>query len=221
MKTDWLVGFVPILIVKLILPASYTKHRSKTRERILEAAESVFADNGYHDALVDEIGQRTSISKGGLYFHFPSKEDLFFAVMDRLADKLVTRAEKAALEAESPLEAAEAAIDEVLSTLSAQKRLAKLLIIQGYTMGNAFESKRAEVFDRFARLIGEQLQAAKEAGQIREENTDLASLVWLGAMNEVVVHWLFADGSSPKDVILDLKSLLLASVRSTDAKVLR
>jgi hypothetical protein len=65
------------------------------------------------------------------------------------------------------------------------------------------------------------LQAAKEAGQIREENTDLASLVWLGAMNEVVVHWLFADGSSPKDVILDLKSLLLASVRSTDAKVLR
>ena len=221
METDWLVGFVPILIVKLILPASYTKHRSQTRERILEAAESVFADNGYHDALVDEIGQRTSISKGGLYFHFPSKEDLFFAVMDRLADKLVARAEKAALEAESPLEAAEAAIDEVLSTLSAQKRLAKLLIIQGYTMGNAFESKRAEVFDRFARLIGKQLQEAKEAGQIREENTDLASLVWLGAMNEVVVHWLFADGSSPKDVILDLKSLLLASVRSTDAKVLR
>ena len=205
------------------MAASYTKHTTQTRERILEAAESVFADNGYHEALVDEIGQRTSISKGGLYFHFPSKEDLFFAVMDRLADKLVTRAEKAALEAESPLRAAEAAIAiyEVLSTLSGQKRLARLLIIQGYTMGNAFESKRAEVFDRFARVIGKQLQAAKEAGQIREENTDLASLVWLGAMNEVVVHWLFADGSSPKDVMSDLKSLLLASVRSVDSKVLR
>ncbi len=152
----------------------------------------MFADNGYHDALVDEIGQRTSISKGGLYFHFPSKEDLFFAVMDRLADKLVTRAEKAALNAESPLGAAEAAMDDVLSTLSSQKRLARLLITQGYTMGNAFESKRAEIFNRFARVIGEQLHAAKEAGQIREKNTDLASLVWLGAMNEVIVHWLFS-----------------------------
>ena len=183
----------------------------------------MFADNGYHDALVDEIGQRTSISKGGLYFHFPSKEDLFFAVMDRLADKLVTRAEKAALNAESPLEAAAAAIDEVdvLLTLSSQKRLARLLITQGYTMGNAFESKRAEIFNRFARVIGEQLHAAKEAGQIREENTDLASLVWLGAMNEVIVHWLFSDGAPPKDVISDLKSLLLASVRSVDAKALR
>ena len=143
--------------------------------------------------------------------------------MYRLADKLVTRAEKAALEAESPLRAAEAAIAiyEVLSTLSGQKRLDRLLIIQCYTMGNAFESKRAEVFDRFARVIGVHLQVAKEAGQIREENTHLASLVWLGAMNEVVVHWLFADGSSPKDVMSDLKSLLLASVRSVDSKVLR
>jgi len=222
-KTDQPVGSGLSLIVKFILPASYTKHTTQTRERILEAAESVFADNGYHEALVDEIGQRTSISKGGLYFHFPSKEDLFFAVMYRLADKLVTRAEKAALEAESPLRAAEAAIAiyEVLSTLSGQKRLARLLIIQGYTMGNAFESKRSEVFDRFARVIGKHLQAANEAGQIREENTDLASLVWLGAMNEVVVHWLFADGSSPKDVMSDLKSLLLASVRSVDSKVLR
>ena len=181
----------------------------------------MFADNGYHDALVDEIGQRTSISKGGLYFHFPSKEDLFFAVMDRLADKLVTRAEKAALNAESPLGAAEAAMDDVLSTLSSQKRLARLLITQGYTMGNAFESKRAEIFNRFARVIGEQLHAAKEAGQIREKNTDLASLVWLGAMNEVIVHWLFSDGTPPKDVISDLKSLLLASVRSVDGKALR
>ena len=111
---------------KTALSESSTKQRAQTRERILEAAEAVFADNGYHDALVDEIGKRTSMSKGGLYFHFPSKEDLFFAVMDRLANKLVNRAEKAASKADSPLEAAEAALEAVLNALSVQKRLAKL-----------------------------------------------------------------------------------------------
>ena len=70
------------------MSASSTKQRARTRERILEAAEAVFADNGYHDALVDEIGKRTSMSKGGLYFHFPSKEDLFFAVNAKSALKL-------------------------------------------------------------------------------------------------------------------------------------
>ena len=79
----------------------------QTRDRILEAAEAVFADNGYHDAIVDEIGRRTSLSKGGLYFHFPSKEGLFFAVLDRLADRLVNRAEEAASREGPALERAE------------------------------------------------------------------------------------------------------------------
>ena len=195
------------------MSASSTKQRAKTRERILEAAEAVFADNGYHDALVDEIGKRTSMSKGGLYFHFPSKEDLFFAVMDRLANKLVRRAEKAAESGDTPVEAAEAALGAVLSALSGQKRLARLLITQGYSMGNAFEAKRAEMFDRFAGVIAKELEDAKEAGQIDDLNTGLASRVWLGAVNEVVAHWLFSGGPSPKDSAPDLKKFLLDSVR--------
>ena len=195
------------------MSASSTKQRAKTRERILEAAEAVFADNGYHDALVDQIGKRTSMSKGGLYFHFPSKEDLFFAVMDRLANKLVRRAEKAAEGGDTPVEAAEAALGAVLSALSGQKRLARLLITQGYSMGNAFEAKRAEMFDRFAGVIAKELEEAKEAGQIDDLNTGLASRVWLGAVNEVVAHWLFSGGPSPKDSAPDLKKFLLDSVR--------
>jgi TetR/AcrR family transcriptional regulator, fatty acid metabolism regulator protein len=210
--TDWSVGFPTSIINISTLSESSTKQRAQTRERILEAAETVFADNGYHDALVDEIGKRTSMSKGGLYFHFPSKEDLFFAVMDRLANKLVNRAEKAAAKADSPIEAAEAALDAVLAALSVQKRLARLLITQGYSMGNAFESKRAEMFDRFAGVIATQLYEAKSVGQIGDLNTGLASRVWLGAVNEVVVYWLFSGGPSPKEAAPDLKKFLLDSV---------
>ncbi|MDG0865976.1 TetR family transcriptional regulator [Candidatus Lucifugimonas marina] len=195
---------------------SSTLQRTQTRERILEAAETVFADNGYHDALIDEIGKRTSMSKGGLYFHFPSKEDLFFAVMDRLANKLVRRAEKAAGKAESPLEAAEAALDAVLSALSVQKRLARLLITQGYSMGNAFEAKRAEMFDRFAGVIKKHLDEAARARQIDQIDTDLASRVWLGAVNEVVVHWLFSGGTTPKNAAPDLKKFLVQSVMPSE-----
>ena len=198
----------------LILATTSTQQRTETRERILEAAEAVFADNGYHDALVDEIGKLTSMSKGGLYFHFPSKEDLFFAVMDRLANKLVRRAEKAAARADNPLEAAEAALESVLMALSTQKRLARLLVTQGYSMGSAFEAKRAEVFDRFARVIVEKLSEAKSARQIGDANVDLASRVWLGALNEVVVHWLFSDGASPRESAPELKQLLVSSLMS-------
>ena len=209
------VGLRTIFASQLTLSKSSTKQREHTRERILEAAEAVFADNGYHDALVDEIGKRTSMSKGGLYFHFPSKEDLFFAVMDRLANKLVKRAENAAAKADSPLEAAEAALGAVLSALSVQRRLARLLMTQGYSMGNAFDAKRAEMFERFAGVIKQRLDEAKQVGQIGDLNTELASRVWLGAVNEVVVHWLFSGGPTPKDAAAELNKFLVDSVRGT------
>ena len=201
-----------LLPIRAILSESSVKQRAQTRERILEAAELVFADNGYHEALVDDIGKRTSMSKGGLYFHFPSKEELFFAVMDRLANKLVKRAEKAAARADSPVAAAEAALGAVVSALSKQKRIARLLVTQGYSMGNAFESKRSEIFNRFAGVISRQLDEAVEAGQIDDLDTDLASRVWLGAVNETVVHWLFSGGRSPAETAPELKKLLVASI---------
>ncbi len=155
------------------------------------------------------------MSKGGLYFHFPSKENLFFAVMDRLADKLVRRAEKAAEKADSPIAAAEAALDAVVTALSKRRRLARLLVTQGYSMGNAFESKRTEIFNRFADVIRQQLDEARQAGQVGDLDTDLASRVWLGAVNEIVVNWLFSGGPSPSETAPELKKLLVASVAST------
>ena len=211
-RSVWKSLAARLLPTRTNLTDSSVNQRVQTRERILEAAELVFADNGYHEALVDEIGKRTSMSKGGLYFHFPSKEDLFFAVMDRLANKLVKRAEKAAAKADSPVAAAEAALGAVVMALSRQKRLARLLVTRGYSMGNAFESKRSEIFNRFAEVIRLQLDEAVEAGQIDQLDTDLASRVWLGAVNETVVHWLFSGGRSPSETVSELRAILVASI---------
>jgi AcrR family transcriptional regulator len=188
---------------------------SPTRERILEAAESVFADKGYHDAAVDEIGRATSMSKGGLYFHFPSKEELFFAVLDRLADRLVAKAQAAASGAPSPLAGAEAALESVLAALSRRRHMARLLMVQGYSMGNAFERKRAEIFSRFAAVIRENLDAAVIADELPPTDTAIAARVWLGALNEAVVHWLHNGGPSPVQQYETLRRLLLYGTAPT------
>ena len=54
----------------------------RTRERIMEAALRVFSQKGYHDARVDEIVEESQTSKGAVYFHFPSKEQIFLALVD-------------------------------------------------------------------------------------------------------------------------------------------
>jgi len=56
------------------------------REHLLRAAAEVFSERGFKDASVDEIATRAGYSKGALYWHFESKDELFFALMDASGD---------------------------------------------------------------------------------------------------------------------------------------
>ncbi|MGK5733291.1 ScbR family autoregulator-binding transcription factor [Streptomyces sp. URMC 124] len=58
----------------------------RTRQNILEAAAVVFDERGYDAATINEILARAEVTKGALYFHFPSKEDLAHAVIDAQAE---------------------------------------------------------------------------------------------------------------------------------------
>ncbi|MDW4912586.1 helix-turn-helix domain-containing protein [Streptomyces californicus] len=55
-----------------------------TRQRVLRAAGEVFAERGYHGSSVSEIMIRARVTKGALYFHFASKEDMALGVLSRL-----------------------------------------------------------------------------------------------------------------------------------------
>lgn len=54
----------------------------ETRARILEAAAECFAQHGYEAASVGDICDRAGVSKGAFYHHFPSKQDLFMALLN-------------------------------------------------------------------------------------------------------------------------------------------
>lgn len=60
-----------------------TKHLSETERRgqILRSARSVFIEKGYLAARVDDVARRAGLSKGAVYFYFPSKRDLFLALV--------------------------------------------------------------------------------------------------------------------------------------------
>jgi AcrR family transcriptional regulator len=61
--------------------------RRDGRAALLEAAVEVFAERGYREASVGEIAARAGYSKGALYWHFESKGDLFFALLEESIDE--------------------------------------------------------------------------------------------------------------------------------------
>ena len=54
-----------------------------TRSLLLDAAEDVFAEKGFTPATLDDIAHAAGYTKGAIYKHFATKEDLFLAVSDR------------------------------------------------------------------------------------------------------------------------------------------
>lgn len=61
--------------------------REATRARLLDAAAKVFSERGYQAATMDGIGSEAGLSKGGLYWIFASKEELFFALIEERVDR--------------------------------------------------------------------------------------------------------------------------------------
>jgi AcrR family transcriptional regulator len=62
------------------MPKVVPEYKEEAKSRILDAANKVFAEKGYHEATMDDIAKRLGVSKGAIYLYFSSKEDLFEAM---------------------------------------------------------------------------------------------------------------------------------------------
>lgn len=60
------------------------KYPERTVQKILDTAEQLFIEKGYDRASLQDIIQATGLSKGAIYHHFASKEDIFYTVCDRI-----------------------------------------------------------------------------------------------------------------------------------------
>lgn len=189
------------------------RDKEATREKILKAAESIFAEKGFHETAMDEVVAEAKLSKGGVYFHFPSKEELFFALLDKLAERLQSDVARAIAQRHGALNKIQGALEAVLKTLGGRRRLAQILLRQGYGLGPHFERKRLEIYTRFAQVIKRHLDEAVAEGSIAAIDTELTAYTWLGAINELVTRWIYTGRPDPlKESLPVLTQLFLSSI---------
>ncbi len=194
------------------MPMSDEPKATNTRERILDAALSVFSNKGYHDTRLDEIVDESGTSKGSIYFHFPNKEKLFIALVDKFTDLLERKVRESVPEDAPAIERVRVALEAVLNTFGKYRRPAKVLLIQASGLGTVFEEKRTDVHDRFSDLIKGYLDEAVEQGDIAATDTEIVSRAWMGAINELVIRWVYTGEPEPERIIETLLPILLRSV---------
>ncbi|MDR6865875.1 AcrR family transcriptional regulator [Microbacterium resistens] len=73
------------------------------RERVLDAFEAILIDDGERAATLDAVAKAAGVSKGGLLYHFASKDDLATGILRRLEERVTEDAERMAIAPEGPV----------------------------------------------------------------------------------------------------------------------
>lgn len=125
------------------------QRKAQTRERLLDAAASVFTLRGYHAASVDEIAEQAGFSTGALYSNFAGKEDLFLELFERHVAERVQMLEAAIDSLPSAEARAHSAAENVMEWLRAEPGMF-LLFVEFW----AYAVRDPELRPRFAASSG-------------------------------------------------------------------
>lgn len=147
------------------------ERQEQTRELLLDAAATVFARRGYHEASVEEIASEAGFSTGAVYSNFAGKEELFLALADREVEKQVAEVHAVAESVEAGGEAA-AEAGRQFQELLKRDRDWPLLFYEFWSFGvrnariqgefakrrQAVQDALAETLDRLAAQLGFELR---------------------------------------------------------------
>ncbi len=79
------------------------KEAAERRNEILDVAERLFCTQGYDNTSTNDILAEIGIARGTLYYHFKNKEDILDAMIDRILDDIIRKAENIALNESMPV----------------------------------------------------------------------------------------------------------------------
>ncbi len=137
---------------------------ARNRARVLEVAYETFAAEGL-GVPIDEIARRAGVGAGTVYRHFPTKEDLYRAVVEDRMQRIVADG-RALLDSEEPGQALFTFLRSMVLQWGATDRgLSDALA----GLGIDIKAAVPEAEEAFLGLLGDLLRAAQDAGTVRRD----------------------------------------------------
>ena len=175
--------------------------RDERRAQLLAAAQEVFVANGYHGAAMDEIAETARVSKPVLYQHFPSKRELYLALLDSHLSAL-TDLMLGALNSTTDNDERVQAVMRAYYHFIASDDQAHRLVFESDLVNDPDVSARLETFnktfaDAIAKVIAEDTKLPLLEAQLLGRG--LSGMAQVSAR-----YWLETDGNLDLDVASDL-----------------
>lgn len=162
------------------------------REALIAAARELFLAHDYDQVSTAQILDRSGVSRGALYHHFPSKLDLFRAVYEESERRLVEQIGAEAMAAATPFEGLLVGARAYLRRCETDEEFRRIGLMQSRVV-LGWESWRAVAGDLGIAVVTAAVTAAIEAGELSPRDRETLSIVLLGALIEAAMLIATAD----------------------------
>ena len=179
--------------------------RTARRAQLLDAAQDVFAANGYHAAAMDEIAERAGVSKPVLYQHFPGKLELYMALLEMHVDELIERVTDAMESTTDNKLRVQNAVSAYFDFVDGESQAYRLVFESDLRGEPTVQTAIDRGTDACVRAITATITA--DAG-LDEERASLLAVGLVGISQVAARSWLSNKGSMAKDDAVALISNL-------------
>lgn len=144
-------------------------HTPSRRTQILEAARTLFAEDGYDATSMADIARRVGVVEGAVYRHVPSKRDLLHQVIASFYEPLIDSATTAIASIDSPRERVAVLIRRQLQAFTDDRLLCRLLISEARSFDDYYDSEPAALSRRYTALFMDAFADGVQAGEFRSD----------------------------------------------------
>jgi AcrR family transcriptional regulator len=186
------------------------KPREVRIEEILTAAVNEFLEKGYEGASVDSIARRSGLTKGGIYHHFRSKDEILLAANRRFQEPVLAMIRTAA-STPDPAEAISGFIAEYLDFWRSHLKEMAFLFLSFTKLLSSPElwilyEESCHAMRLFARCLYER---GMESGLFRAHDPDRQSLALVAALDGVLGYLIMDRELDPKQIVHNFQQLFV------------
>lgn len=165
------------------------------RERILDAAERVFARQGFYQSRVSEIARDAGVADGTIYLYFKSKDDLLISLFESRMERVNQRMATALADQVTPTDKLMALVRTHLGLVRDNPELAEVLTIELRQSTKFMKEYANPRFGEFLKLVASVIAEGQERGEfVTSVPAPHAARMIFGIIDELALAWLLGRG---------------------------
>ena len=182
----------------------------ETRTRLLEAAESVFAELGYHEASIVKITEAAGVGQGTFYLYFASKKEIFEELMRDLNRRVRRAMAEGAAAGETRAEQEQLGFQAFFRFTAEHRALYRIIRQAEFVSPETLHFH----YDKLSEGYVEGLRQAMERGEIPALDPEVLAWALMGIGELVGMKWILWDGREelPPDVFEQLTTVILRAL---------